>query len=84
MEFACFNPVFQISTAKIEINLFNNHILIVAPVTFAPAGAMKPSTEFLSFSIKKDSGYLVSTTPYTIKYISFLKQCEKVSIFTMR
>ena len=35
-----FNPVFQVSTAKNEINLFNNHILIVAPVTFAPAGAM--------------------------------------------
>ena len=42
-----FNPVFQVSTAKNEINLFNNHILIVAPVTFAPAGAMKPSAEFL-------------------------------------
>ena len=44
-----FNPVFQLSTAKNEINLFNNHILIVAPVTFAPAGATKPSTEFLLF-----------------------------------
>ena len=42
-----FNPVFQVSTAKNEINLFNNHILIVAPVTFAPAGAMTPSPEFL-------------------------------------
>ena len=42
-----FNPVFQVSTAKNEINLFNNHILIVAPVTFAPAGAMTPSVEFL-------------------------------------
>ena len=42
------NPVFQLSTAKNEINLFNNHVLIVAPVTFAPAGAMTPSTEFLS------------------------------------
>ena len=30
-----FNPVFQVSTAKNEINLFNNHILIVAPVTCA-------------------------------------------------
>ena len=38
---------FQVSTAKNEINLFNNHILIVAPVTFAPAGAMTPSAEFL-------------------------------------
>ena len=42
-----FNPVFQLSTAKNEINLFNNHILIVAPVTFAPAGAMTLSAEFL-------------------------------------
>ena len=45
-----FNPVFQVSTAKNEINLFNNHILIVAPVTFAPAGAMTPSAEFLFMS----------------------------------
>ena len=44
-----FNPVFQVSTAKNEINLFNNYILIVAPVTFAPAGAMTPSAEFLFF-----------------------------------
>ena len=43
-----FNPVFQQSTAKDEMNLFNNHILIVAPVTFAPAGATTPSAEFLS------------------------------------
>ena len=35
-----FNPVLQVSTSKNEINLFNNHILIVAPVTFDPAGAM--------------------------------------------
>ena len=42
-----FNPVFQVSTAKNEINLFNNHVQIVAPVTFAPAGAMTPSAEFL-------------------------------------
>ena len=46
-----FNPVFQVSTAKNEINLFNNHVLIVAPVTFAPAGAMTPSAEFLFFFI---------------------------------
>ena len=44
-----FNPVFQLSTAKNEINLLNNHILIVAPVTFALADAMTPSAEFLSF-----------------------------------
>ena len=42
-----FNPVFQVSTGKNEINLFNNQVLIVAPVTFAPAGAMTPSAEFL-------------------------------------
>ena len=47
-----FNPVFQVSTAKNEINLFNNHILIVAPVTFAPAGAMTPSAEFLCLKVK--------------------------------
>ena len=46
-----FNPVFQVSTAKNEINLFNNHVLIVAPVTFAPAGAMTPSAEFLSYKL---------------------------------
>ena len=49
-----FNPVFQVSTAKNEINLFNNHILIEAPVTFAPAGAMTPSVEFLSEKIRLD------------------------------
>ena len=47
-----FNPVFQVSTAKNEINLFNNHILIEAPVTFAPAGAMTPSAEFLYYFCK--------------------------------
>ena len=46
-----FNPVFQISTAKNEINLFNNHVLIVAPLTFAPAGAMTPSAEFLYLNL---------------------------------
>ena len=51
-----FNPVFQVSTAKNEINLFNNHVLIVAPVTFAPAGAMTPSAEFLFYKT-----HLVST-----------------------
>ena len=44
-----FNPVFQVSTAKNEINLFNYHILIEALVTFAPAGAMTPSAEFLCY-----------------------------------
>ena len=47
-----FNPIFQLSTAKNEINLFNNHILIVAPVTFAPAGVMTPSAEFLCSKTK--------------------------------
>ena len=42
-----FNPVFQLSTAKNEINLFNNHVLIVASVPFAPAAATPPSVEFL-------------------------------------
>ena len=49
-----FNPVFQVSTAKNEINLFNNHILIEAPVTFAPAGAMTPSAEFLFLFLHKN------------------------------
>ena len=44
-----FNPVFQLSTVKNELNLFNNHVLIVAPVTFAPAVAMTPSAEFLYY-----------------------------------
>ena len=51
-----FNPVFQVSTAKNEINLFNNHILIVAPVTFAPAGAMTPSAEFLFALVNRTAG----------------------------
>ena len=55
-----FNPVFQVSTAKNEINLFNNHILIVAPVTFAPAGAMTPSAEFLFVPIF--AGYYTNIT----------------------
>ena len=42
-----FNPVFQLSTAKNEINLLNNRVLIVAPVTLAPAGAMMPSADCL-------------------------------------
>ena len=53
-----FNPVFQVSTAKNEMNLFNNHILIVAPVTFAPAGAMTPSAEFL-FLLRNKHGLVL-------------------------
>ena len=52
------NPVFQLSTAKNEINLFNNHVLIVAPVTFAPAGATMPSAEFLFFIISSPGALL--------------------------
>ena len=48
-----FNPLFQLSTAKNEINLFNNHILIVPPVTFAPAGATTPSAEFWFIAVSK-------------------------------
>ena len=55
-----FNPVFQVSTAKNEINLFNDHILIVAPVTFVPAGAMTPSAEFL-FLYFFTKAYVVGT-----------------------
>ena len=58
-----FNPVFQVSTAKNEINLFNNHILIVAPVTFAPAGAMTPSAEFLCFFCTLTPKFLKWTPP---------------------
>ena len=42
-----FDPIFQLSTAMNEINLLYNHVLIVAPVTSAPAGATTPSAEFL-------------------------------------
>ena len=63
-----FNPVFQVSTAKNEINLFNNHVLIVAPVTFAPAGAMTPSAEFL---------YYITISFFIIKYLNPLKNWRK-------
>ena len=68
-----FNPVFQVSTVKNEINLFNNHILIVAPVTFAPAGAMTPSAEFLFvkfFEAKHNSGELCCTMTALSSYRS--------------
>ena len=58
-----FNPVFQLSTAKNEINLFNNHVLIVAPVTFAPAGAMTPSADFLLFTPRYQADQQVPTPP---------------------
>ena len=60
-----FNPVFQVSTAKNEINLFNNHILIVAPVTFAPAGAMTPSAEFLFLFLPENICYGDSLVEYS-------------------
>ena len=64
-----FNPVFQVSTAKNEINLFDNHVLIVAPVPFAPPGAMTPSAEFLFLEENCISGaQKVSFT--TIHYLS--------------
>ena len=59
-----FNPVFQVSTAKNEINLFNNHILIVAPVTFVPAGAMTPSAEFLLQIIEYNNKSFKFIWPY--------------------
>ena len=67
-----FNPVFQVSTAKNEINLFNNHILIEAPVTFAPAGAMTPSAEFLLE--KKLSRALKYITVYSCTNLSMRRE----------
>ena len=67
-----FNPVFQVSTAKNEINLFNNHILIVAPVTFAPAGAMTPSAEFLLLSI------IVVIPTFFIPMLFFFKKAMEI------
>ena len=46
-----FQPSFPTNTAKNYINKFNNHVLIVAPVTFAPAGATTPSAEFLFYML---------------------------------
>ena len=55
-----FQPFFQLSTAKNEINLLNNHVLIVAPVTFAPACATMPSAEFLYCENHRAGQYLCS------------------------
>ena len=75
-----FNPVFQVSTAKNEINLFNNHILIEAPVTFAPAGAMTPSAEFLFYVLFT---FLHSNTlnPFIPSELFYLNSFDK-SIFS--
>ena len=45
-----------------EINLFNNHVLIVAPVTVAPAGATPPSGDSDLFFITR----LRSQVLYTV------------------
>ena len=77
-----FNPVFQVSTAKNEINLFNNHVLIVAPVTFAPAGAMTPSAEFLLVHQDSSSLHLPSTVnlgPVTVQSFCLVFQKKNVS-----
>ena len=73
-----FNPVFQVSTAKNEINLFNNHILIVAPVTFAPAGAMSPSAEFLSYFSTKTCCRYSSEVPRQLSKPIFCIQADSV------
>ena len=70
-----FNPVFQVSTAKNEINLFNNHVLIVAPVTFAPAGAMMPSAEFL---------YSQTGVYRSIHYLSYFRSKHRLWVQLVR
>ena len=70
-----FNPVFQVSTAKNEINLFNNHILIVAPVTFAPAGAMTPSAEFLFLFFISHKGLFYHIACWVKNSDNILKIC---------
>ena len=67
-----FNPVFQVSTAKNEINLFNNHVLIVAPVIFAPAGAMTPSAEFLFLIVPENIRAVTIQSPHDTICISLL------------
>ena len=58
-----FNPVFQLSTAKNEINLFNNQVLIVAPVTFVPAGATTPSANSCLISPWKYMSWVLLEVP---------------------
>ena len=78
-----FNPVFQVSTAKNEINLFNNHVLIVAPVTFAPAGAMTPSADFLCIKPCKKIAYflLLCKVPDKKKRMTFRKISKESNNF---
>ena len=76
-----FNPVFQLSTAKNEINLFNNHILIVAPVTFAPAGAMTPSVEFL---LKEPLNTVIQLCPCLLQNFLFLDGFLKKQICPLK
>ena len=71
-----FNPVFQVSTAKNEINLFNNHVLIVAPVTFAPAGAITPSAEFLYYLLLSFLSKHIAN-----KFIFTLQQVLNIRLF---
>ena len=83
-----FNPVFQVSTAKNEINLFNNHALIVAPVTFAPAGAMTPSVEFLLRNKKVISSFRMKKAPYLLLWVNDLRlrmsKMTWICIFSMQ
>ena len=74
-----FNPVFRLSTAKNEINLFNNHVLIVAPVTFAPAGAMTPSAEFL-YNFNNKVGKQMQNLK---KIFCCVKKLHQVSVVTL-
>ena len=77
-----FNPVFQVSTAKNEISLFNNHILIVAPVTFAQVGAMTPSAEFMLLGLSHWFNVsLIAEAPLKVKiYIDTCGCCNRVRI----
>ena len=76
-----FNPVFQLTTAKNEINLFNNHILIVASMTFAPAGATTPSAEFMLWWNKKN--YPRTVTKYSYLTISLMTQLLSRYVFLL-
>ena len=71
-----FNPVFQVSTAKNEINLFNNHVLIVPPVTFS-----KCFSASLGIRNNKSRLYLSLTHQlFGISRVSDLKTYSRSSI----